>query len=218
MLVSPETLMTFAAATLLMALSPGPSNLYIMARSINHGHHSGIAAASGMAIGSLIFVFATAFGLAAIFHYSPMAYTTLKIGGALYLIYLGWQYFGNGSADQQLQKLAPSSFLSIFRQSILVELTNPKTALFFMAFLPQFVVVNKGSVIEQMLVLGAIYTIICLGCDLLVAIASGHLGRWLAKHPKFARWQDNLAGTILAALGSYILFTEIRLKDSSALQ
>ena len=88
-----ETLITFSLAALLLSISPGPSNLYIMARSVAQGHRAGIAAAGGMAVGSLIYVLASAFGITAIFIYSPLAYTLLKLGGALYLIYLGSRYF-----------------------------------------------------------------------------------------------------------------------------
>lgn len=211
-----ETLITFSLAAMLLSISPGPSNLYIMARSIGQGHQSGIAAAGGMAIGSFIYVVATALGIAAIFKYSPIAYVVLKIAGAAYLIYLGCQYIiksSHASADKPGIKIM--SISSIFRQSILVELTNPKTALFFLAFLPQFVDPAVGNVAVQLVILGTIYALLALSCDLFVVFMSSKLGKWLSSHPLFIRWQDRFSGSILVGLGSYIALEELTATSTS---
>lgn len=205
-----ETLLTFSLAALLLSISPGPSNLYIMARSINQGHRTGFAAAGGMAIGSFIYVIATALGIAAIFLYSPVAYTLLKLAGALYLIFLGVQYFYFAAqGDSHTPTSRVHSIKQVFRQSIMVELTNPKTALFFLAFLPQFVDASLPSVTLQLLVLGSLYAVIALCSDLGVALLSGKLGNWLSKHPHFVRWQDRFSGSLLIALGGFIAYKEI---------
>lgn len=204
-----ETLFTFALASLLLSISPGPSNLYIMARSINQGHKAGFAAAGGMAIGSFIYVLATALGIAVIFQYSPMAYTLLKLAGAAYLIFLGIQYFylANDIGDQN-SPIKPRPLVKIFRQSIVVELTNPKTALFFLAFLPQFVNLTVSSITSQLLVLGVVYAFIAFACDLCVAKLSGQLGKWLSQHHGFILWQDRLSGSLLICLGGFIGYEE----------
>jgi threonine/homoserine/homoserine lactone efflux protein len=202
-----DALLTFAFASFLLSISPGPSNLYIMARSMSQGPQAGFSAAGGMAIGSFVYVLATALGIAAIFQYSPLAYTLLKLLGAAYLIYLGWQYFKLQVSDtEQPQTIKIMSTAKIFRQSIVVELTNPKTALFFLAFLPPFVNPQAGSVIMQLIILGCLYAVIALCCDLSVALLSGKLGRWIAQHPQAIIWQDRLAGGILMGLGGFICF------------
>lgn len=210
-----ETLLTFSLAALLLSLSPGPSNLYIMARSIGQGHQSGVAAASGMALGSFIYVFATALGIAAIFKYSPTAYLLVKLAGAAYLIYLGAHYirhaFGSAENKPSLKKLSASL---IFKQSIIVELTNPKTALFFLAFLPQFVNPEQGNVAMQLVVLGTVYALIAFCSDLFVVFMSTQLGKWLSHHPIFVQWQDRVSGGILIGLGSYIVFEELKSSTS----
>ncbi|MDF2178984.1 LysE family translocator [Aliiglaciecola sp. CAU 1673] len=206
-----ELLLTFSLACILLSLSPGPSNLYIMARSLSQGHQAGIAAAGGLAIGSLTYVVATALGLAAVFKYSPLAYIGLKLAGAAYLVYLGFQYLRAKPADIDTPKpLRHLSVPTIFRQSLVVELTNPKTALFFLAFLPQFVRDDAGSVTSQLLVLGLVYALIALCCDLLVAMLSHKLGKWLAGHSSFAYWQDKLSGGILLALAAFIVGEELQ--------
>ncbi|GAB3031457.1 LysE family translocator [Bowmanella dokdonensis] len=206
-----ELLTTFALASLLLSLSPGPSNLYIMARSLSQGRNAGMAAAGGLAIGSLIYVLATALGLAAIFKYSPVAYTALKLAGAAYLVYLGIQTLRNKSPDTNARvQVEPWSAAKIFRQSVVVELTNPKTALFFLAFLPQFVRPDAGAVTSQLLVLGLVYALIALCCDLLVACLSDKLGDWLAHHASFPYWQDRISGTLLLGLGIFIAADELK--------
>lgn len=205
-----ETVMAFALASMLLSISPGPSNLYIMARTINSGQIAGFCAASGMAVGSLIFVLMTAMGLAAVFSYSPIAYTLLKLCGAGYLIYLGIQTLRQTSkVELNKKKLKPLTNARVFRQSIIVELTNPKTALFFIAFLPQFVRPDAGPVILQLILLGGLYTVIAFSSDMLVASMSNQLGKWLSTNPGFGRIQDRISGSVLLGLGSYIAFDEI---------
>ncbi len=205
-----ETLFAFSLAAFLLSASPGPSNLYIMARSLNQGFASGLAAAGGMALGSLIYVVMTAFGLAAIFAYSPLAFTLLKIAGAIYLIYLGVAYLSSKPvATDPTSAAKTKNHLKVFYQSIVVELTNPKTALFFMAFLPQFVDAQQGNVTSQFMVLGCIYMLIAFACDLAVAAMSSKLGQWFSNNAKFNLYQDRMSGSILFSLGSYIGLKEL---------
>jgi threonine/homoserine/homoserine lactone efflux protein len=207
---SVEVLITFSIAALLLSLSPGPSNLYIMARSLGQGHRAGIAAAGGMAIGSFVYVLASAFGIAAIFIYSPLAYTLLKLGGAIYLIFLGSRYFLSATTnynDKQSDKQI--RIVTIFRQSIIVELTNPKTALFFLAFLPQFVDPLAGTIAVQLVMLGTVYAFIAFCCDMLVAMLSSKLGEWLSHHQKFTQLQERISGSVLIMLGGFIAYQEL---------
>lgn len=205
-----ETLLTFSLAAFILCISPGPSNLYIMARSIHQGFISGVAAASGMVIGSVVYVIASALGLAALFQIAPIAYVALKIAGAAYLLYLGFTYIRAPHVPMTTQATVPTRPLGkIFKQSIIVELTNPKTALFFIAFLPQFVQPDQGNATLQFLILGLMYTVIGFLSDLCVAAGSGKLGQWLQQHPKFNSYQDKVSGTMLCGIGGYIAYEEL---------
>ncbi|MEH6710815.1 MAG: LysE family translocator [Paraglaciecola polaris] len=206
---SMDILLSFSLAALLLSLSPGPSNLYIMARSISQGQQAGIAAAGGMAVGSFVYVLATAFGLAAIFIYSPLAFMFLKLAGAAYLLYLGWLYLFSNKHDDSKPRVTLMPIPRIFAQSIVVELTNPKTALFFIAFLPQFIKPESGAVIGQFAVLGMMYALIAFICDVCVALLAGKLGKWLTRHPAFEIWQNRLSGGLLLSLGSFIAVDEL---------
>lgn len=203
-----DVLVTFAFAALMLSLSPGPSNLYIMARTMNNGHSSGISAAGGMAVGSFIYVIASALGIAAVFVYSPTAFLLIKVAGALYLIFLGISTILSARHKIANPVVTKTPVAKVFRQSIVVELTNPKTALFFIAFLPQFVAPTATNVVEQLIVLGSLYALIAFCCDLFVVAVSAHIGKWLAQHPLFVAWQDRLSGSILFGLGGFILYQE----------
>lgn len=193
-----------------MNISPGPSNLYVMARAIAQGTQGGLVAAMGLAVGSLVHVVATALGLSAIFAHSPTLYTIVKLTGAAYLVYLGITYWkSKDSHDNGKENQPKMPLFSVFKQSIIVEVTNPKTALFFIALLPQFVVPESGPVSQQLLILGIIVTISALPCDVLVAVSSSKISSWLVKHKKAQQIQDRISGSILFAMGAYIGSDEV---------
>jgi len=204
-----ETLLVFTIAAFIMNLSPGPSNLYVMSRSVAQGSTAGAIAACGLAVGSLAHVAAAAFGLSAVFVYSPMAYTVLKLLGAGYLIYLGLNYLlSKSEASMAPRRVAKRTYPKILRESALVEATNPKTALFFLAFLPQFVDIAAGPPAPQILLLGLIVTLTAIPCDLLVAYSSSKISRWLLARADARRIQEQISGTILIGLGFYVAFQE----------
>jgi threonine/homoserine/homoserine lactone efflux protein len=206
-----ETLVAFTVAAFIMNLAPGPSNLYVIARTISQGVNGGLAAVTGLAVGSLLHVIAAVLGLSALFEYSPLAYTALKIGGAAYLIYLGINYFRAGQQTAQNGSvLKTQTYWKIFRESVMVEVTNPKTALFFLALLPQFVVPAAGPTAPQFLLLGLIVTLSAIPCDLFVAFYASRATKWMRENNSVRKLQDRVAGTILTGLGSYILLTESR--------
>lgn len=206
-----EILLAFSAAALLMNISPGPSNLYVMARSVAQGFRGGVVAAAGLAAGSLMHVLAAVLGLSTLFRHSPVLYTTVKLAGAAYLIYLGVTCWQGTTADtgRPLRMSGRKPLFSVFRESLLVELGNPKTALFFIAFLPQFVVPETGPVSLQLLVLGSIVTLSALPCDLLVAALSSKVSAWFAGQSRVQRLQERISGAILFGLGSFILAGEV---------
>src|ERR1700742_307788 len=145
-----QTLLLFTAAAFAMNISPGPSNLYVMSRSLAQGTSAGLVAAGGLATGSLFHVTVTSLGLAVILKYSPLAFTAMKLGGAGYLIFLGGRMLLAKSAPLAPDARLPKKPLGrIFRESAVVEILNPKTALFFLAFLPQFADPKVGPLAPQ---------------------------------------------------------------------
>jgi threonine/homoserine/homoserine lactone efflux protein len=204
-----DTLLVFAAAAVLLNISPGPSNFYVMSRSLAQGPRGGAVAAIGLALGSLFHVVAAAFGLAAVFHYFPAAYTAIKLLGAVYLIYLGIRMLRgrDGRALPSVQR-EHRPHGRILGESVLVELLNPKTALFFIAFLPQFVDVSRAPPGPQILVLGLIVTLSAIPCDLLVALVSASAARTMSKGTRWARVRAYVPGTLLIGLGLYVAYSE----------
>lgn len=206
-----EILITFSLAALLLNLSPGPSNLYVLARTIAQGTRGGMVAAAGLAVGSLVHVVAAALGLSVIFSQSPALYTGIKLAGAAYLIYLGLGYWrSRASAEvEKTTQIRVKSLRAVFLESILVEVTNPKTALFFIALLPQFVAPESGPVSQQLLILGIIVTLSALPCDALIAVSTGKASAWLMQNKRGRQLQERVSGSILLAMGMYIVADEI---------
>lgn len=210
---SVEILIAFTFAALLMNISPGPSNLYVVARAIAQDTKGGIVAAMGLAVGSMVHVVATVLGLSAIFEHSPTLYTAVKLAGAAYLIYLGVSYWKNKSEDNSnsdVQAVRKKPLLSVFKESIVVEVTNPKTALFFIALLPQFVVPESGPVALQLLILGLIVTLSAIPCDIAVAVLSSKVSNWLVQNERAQKIQERVSGSILFGMGAYIVTDEAR--------
>lgn len=200
-----EALIAFSVVCFTLSITPGPSILYIAARSLSQGPSAGVAASCGMAIGSFAYVIATILGLSAIFTHAPLLYSGLKIIGALYLVYLGWQYFTPNANNCEKPELQSLSNRNIMKQSFIVEITNPKTALFFIAFFPQFVSENTTSISMQLLMLGIIYTLITLLCDTFIAITSGKISMKISVKQSDINWQDKLAGSVMFLLAAFML-------------
>jgi len=158
----------------------------------------------------MVHVIATVLGLSAIFSHSPALYTLVKLAGAAYLVYLGISYWKSKSLGESknLEQAKKKSLFSVFQESIIVEVTNPKTALFFIALLPQFVVPDSGPVSHQLLILGIIFMISALPCDVLVAISSSKVSNWLIKHERAQHIQERISGTILFGMGAFIIVDE----------
>ncbi len=202
-----EALLIFTAAALVMNLSPGPSNFYVLSRSIAQGTPAGLVATAGLAAGSLVHVAAAALGLSAIFLYSPVAYGLLKLAGAGYLIYLGLTYLlAPRPVAGALGTATPKPHRKIFLESSLVEILNPKTALFFLAFLPQFADVEAGPLGPQILLLGIIVMLTALPCDAAVAALSGRAAGFLSGSSSIRRILNWVSGSILIGLGAFVAF------------
>lgn len=200
-----EILAIFFTAVLIMHLSPGPSNLYVMSVSISQGGNSGAIAATGLAFGGVVHILAATLGLSALFTYYPSAYTTMKLVGAAYLIYLGLNYaLGKHSITLKKDEGSKKTHARIFHESALVEITNPKVALFFMVFLPQFVDDSAGHPALQIFMLGLIVMVTALPIDFFIAYGSSSISKWLLENTDIQKIQARISGGILICLGGYM--------------
>ena len=201
MLPEPASLSVFLLAALALLVIPGPAVLYIVARSIDQGRAAGLVSVLGIGAGSMVHVVAAAAGLSSLLVSSAAAYSVVKFAGAAYLIVLGIGRFTGADADLERRGGATRDLRRAFTQGVWVNVLNPKTALFFFAFLPQFVSTDRGSVAAQIVLLGAIFVMMGVVSDGLYALAAGGLGEWLEARPHVMRWQRWFAGTVLVSLG-----------------
>ena len=196
-----SNLLLFIPAAFILLITPGPAVLYIITRSVDQGRRAGIVSVLGIQIGTLTHVFGAALGLSAILVTSALAFDIVKYLGAAYLIYLGIRTLLNGKPAVESQTVERKNLKTIFSQGVIVAILNPKTALFFFAFLPQFVDGARGSVPLQFLLLGAIFVGMALVTDSIYALLAGTAGRRLKGSPRFLRAQRYITGTIYIGLG-----------------
>ena len=201
-MLDPTTFGLFLTAATILLVTPGPAVLYIVARSVDQGRLAGAVSVLGIQLGTLVHVTAAAFGASALLLSSALAFDALRYAGAAYLIYLGVRTLRR--RDEPLAEAgAPPrrSLRAIFAQGAVVNVLNPKTALFFFAFLPQFVSPARGSVAAQVVVLGLVFMGLSLLTDGTWAVAAGSAGRFLRGHTGFLRAQRYVAGTVYLGLG-----------------
>ena len=199
----PDTanLLAFIAASALLGITPGPDIIYVVMRGPAQGRRAGLAAAAGLCTGIVGHIALCAAGLSAIIAGSATAFTVIKIAGAAYLVWLGialWRSRGgiDLSGNATVQPIA-----GIYRQSIVMNLLNPKVALFFLAFLPQFVTPDGAPVALQLAVLGLIFMAVSFVVMGAAGLAGGQVRRLLARNDRAGRWLERGAGTVLIALG-----------------
>jgi threonine/homoserine/homoserine lactone efflux protein len=197
----PRALWIFVGATVVMLILPGPAVLYIVARSVERGRRAGLVSTLGIATGSLFHVAAAALGLSALLLSSATAYEVLKYVGAAYLIFLGLRRLLSSEATSTLAADGDESLGRMFAQGVLVNVLNPKTALFFFAFLPQFVDPARGQVTLQILVLGALFVAISILSDGAYALVAGTAGAWIRRRPHWLRAERWISGGTLIGLG-----------------
>jgi threonine/homoserine/homoserine lactone efflux protein len=196
-----STLAVFSAAALLLLVIPGPAVLYIVAQSVSRGRVAGLVSMLGIQVGGLVHVVAAAAGLSALVVQSAVAFSVVKYAGAAYLVFLGIRRLlgrdeGGGEGLSRERRLRV-----LFANGILVNVFNPKTALFFFAFLPQFVDVSRGDVAFQIVVLGLVFIALAVISDGAYALAAGSAAGWLSTRRGFARTQRLVSGSVLVALG-----------------
>ena len=197
----PDKLYLFVIASLVLLLTPGPAVLYIIARSVNQGRVAGIVSVLGLEFGTLFHVAAAALGISALLLSSALAFSIVKYLGAAYLIYLGVHKLLSRQETQHNEIDRRESLGQIFRQGVVVNVLNPKTALFFFAFLPQFANVSQGNIALQMLFLGCLFVVLATISDASYALLAGSLGHWLRGNRRFLKGQRYFAGSVYIGLG-----------------
>ena len=200
-MIPASTLAVFALAALLLAVTPGPAVLYIVARSVHQGRRAGMLSALGIAAGGLVHVLAAVAGLSALLVSSALAFTAVRWAGAVYLVWLGVKTL-RGGADAESASPPPAAPRRIFLQGFVVNVLNPKTALFFLAFLPQFVSPTRGSVPAQILLLGLTFISIASTSDLTYALLAGTVARRVGRTARARRATRLVTGGAYLALGA----------------
>ncbi|MCC6535094.1 MAG: LysE family translocator [Burkholderiales bacterium] len=195
-------LSAFLVASTVLALTPGPAVLYIVARSVSQGRRAGLSSVTGVALGNLCNALGAAVGLAALFAASSLAFTVVKYAGALYLIFLGLQMLrASGRPSIALSEL-PVSTSRVFRDGFVVALLNPKTTLFYAAFLPQFMTPSAAPIVQSAL-LGCIFVAIAAGTDVLYALGAGRVAESLSARGRLGRGLRAAGGGIFVGLGVF---------------
>ena len=200
--ITPEQFFGFLAAALLITASPGPDNLMVLGVGMSRGRRQGMVFGLGCALGCLTHTLLATIGVSALIAASPMAFTALKVCGGLYLIWLGIGALrSRGGAKVEGSVGHGESLARLFAKGLFANSINPKVVLFFLSFLPQFVVPAQGAVSLQTAILGLTFT--AQACVLfgLLGYFSGIVGRWISANPRAGLWLDRVAGTIFVALG-----------------
>jgi len=201
-MIDPATLVTYIAVVFGFVFIPGPATLLTVARATSSGTKVGIATGAGVAAGDVIHTIMAIVGISAIIAASAMLFSIVKYIGAAYLVYLGIRaILEKAPADLAGRRTLPISAGRAFRQAILTEVLNPKTALFFLAFLPQFVHPQAGFVVLQLMTLGIIFVLLGLFSTVVFAVSAGGLGSFLRRNPAVLKWQGKVVGGIYCALG-----------------
>ena len=207
-MLSIETFSAFFLASTLLAIAPGPDNVFVLTQSALHGKLSGLVVVFGLCTGLFVHTAAVAFGVAIIFQASTLAFTLLKIIGAGYLVYLAWQIFRATPEQIRMQSDQQKSLATLYRRGIIMNVTNPKVSIFFLAFLPQFADPGRGPISLQMVALGGIFitaTILVFGA---MALIGGALGEWLNRSERAQRVMNWTAGTIFVGLALKLVTAE----------
>jgi len=203
-----QTMSTFFFASALLAIAPGPDNIFVLTQSALYGRLSGLMVMFGLCTGLLVHTAAVAFGVAVIFQASALAFTVLKVVGAGYLLYLAWQVLRASPGQIRMQGDRRRSRGSLYRRGIVMNVTNPKVSIFFLAFLPQFADPKLGAISLQMIALGGIFilaTILVFGA---VALIGGTLGDWLNRSARAQRIMNLVTGTVFVGIALKLITAE----------
>ncbi|MCC3861571.1 LysE family translocator [Pseudemcibacter aquimaris] len=202
-----ELLTAFFVTAILLGITPGPDNIFVLTQSAVAGRRAGVAVTLGLLTGIFCHTVAVALGIAVIFQTSPVAFTALKIFGVGYLLYLAWGAFNAGDAKINGKSIQDISFFKLYRRGIIMNISNPKIAVFFLAFLPQFADPALGNIPGQILLLGTIFNIATLIVFMTICYLAGSIGDFLKSSDKAQTILNRIAGTVFVGLALKLAVT-----------
>ncbi len=207
-----EAIVVVTLSGLVLSLSPGPSMVYVLSRTLAQGWQAGFASAFGLALGGILLAIAAALGLTTLLHASDIAYQAIRWAGAAYLIYLGTSgivesLYKAERDNARVRKVEPMAYSRVIGQGVLVEIFNPKTILFFLAFVPQFVETARGDVVWQMLILGVLVPLTAIPSDILVSVTGGALIHRVRRNRRLGTLLEILGGILLVGIGIHLFVT-----------
>jgi threonine/homoserine/homoserine lactone efflux protein len=207
-MISIETLLTFSTASVLLALAPGPDNIFVLTQSSLCGRRAGLVVTLGLCTGLIGHSTAVALGVAVIFQRSAAAFAALKFVGAGYLVYLAWQAFHASAARMQTERSGEAKLSTLYCRGIIMNLTNPKVSIFFLAFLPQFADPLRGPISLQILLLGGVFIIATILVFGSIALLAGTLGQWLHRSGRVQGIMNKVAGAVFVGLALKLATTK----------
>ena len=207
---APSTLLLFMTAALALNVTPGPDMLYVVARSVGEGRAAGVISSLGIAAGCLMHTLAVAFGLAGLLRAVPVAFEIVRWTGAAYLVWLGVRAFRKQGTTTAHATMTPASRAAVFRQGMLTNVLNPKVALFFLAFLPQFVDPDRGPVALQLISLGLLFNVSGTLVNVAVAVLASGAGTWSRRRFGESPFLWRVTGALFIALGVRLALLERR--------
>ena len=208
-MIPAHDLLIFAAACLLLVLTPGPNMIYLISRSICQGRRAGVTSLIGVVTGFFVHMFAAAAGLTAVFMAVPMAYEALKWAGALYLLWMAWQAVRPGARSPfQAQELAPDPTSKLMMMGFMTSVLNPKVAVFYLSVFPQFITPEHGSMFTQSIVLGLTQISVSFTVNLLIALFASGIAVWFVRNPLWLAVQRYVMGCVLAALAVRLMLEQ----------
>lgn len=206
-----QQILAFSLIALALALTPGPNMMYLVSRSICQGRQAGMISLGGVALGFVFYMLAASFGLTTILLAVPYAYETLKIAGAVYLLWMAWNALKpGGQSPFEIKSLSYDRPKKLFFMGFLTNLLNPKIAIMYLSLLPQFINPAHGHIFLQSILLGSIQILISITINALIAFSAGSIALFLSKRPMWSIFQKWLMGTVLAAMALRILLEQRR--------
>lgn len=207
-MLSNETILTFMLASILLSYAPGPDNIFVLMQSAMHGRKAGFIVTLGLCSGLVVHTMAVTLGVAAIFQVSAVAFTALKVLGAFYLVYLAWLSFKAGASVLKEGKSEKLSNATLYKRGMFMSITNPKLAIFFMAFLPQFADPAQGSLSLQLLLLGGLFIVAGFVVMSSIAFLSGAISAWFKNSMVAQSVINKLAGVVFVGLALKLVTSE----------
>ena len=207
-MIPSATLAAFAAAAILLAFAPGPDNLFVLTQSALKGRAAGLMVTLGLCTGLIVHTALVALGVAAVFQTSEAAFTALKLAGAAYLAWLAWKALSAPAETLGEAAAAPLDLRRMYLRGIVMNLTNPKVAIFFLAFLPQFADPARGSLAAQMFMLGGVFIACAWVVFSAIAVAADGLSAWLRRSPRGQLWLNRAAGAVFLGLAAKLAMAQ----------